>query len=87
VPGVHIYAVDARFHGGSDRHGEVDWLQMAGDMEALLGSSTRKVIGVGTLAATSPPGSGRAGRAFPATGVDRSGDIAQATLPAARGIR
>ena len=29
MPGVHIYAVDVRFHGGSDRHGEVDWLLMA----------------------------------------------------------
>ena len=35
LPGVHIYAVDARFHGGSDRHGEVNWLQMAGDAARL----------------------------------------------------
>ena len=48
LPGVHIYAVDARFHGGSDRHGEVNWLQMAGDMEALLERlDLRRVIGVG----------------------------------------
>ena len=48
LPGVHIYAVDARFHGGSDRHGEVNWLQMAGDMEALLKLlDLRRVIGVG----------------------------------------
>jgi pimeloyl-ACP methyl ester carboxylesterase len=32
----HIYAVDARFHGGSDRHGPVDWKLMARDFEALL---------------------------------------------------
>ncbi len=41
LPDVHIYAVDARFHGGSDRHGEVNWLQMAGDMEALLNYQRR----------------------------------------------
>jgi pimeloyl-ACP methyl ester carboxylesterase len=48
LPGVHIYAVDVRFHGGSDRHGEVNWLLMAGDIEALLDRlDLRRVIGVG----------------------------------------
>ncbi len=46
--GVHIYAVDVRFHGGSDRHGEVDWLLMAHDIEALLARlDLQRVIGVG----------------------------------------
>ncbi len=48
LPGVHIYAVDARFHGGSDRHGEVNWLLLAADVEALLARlDLRRVIGVG----------------------------------------
>lgn len=48
LPGVHIYAVDARFHGGSDRHGEVDWLLLAADVEALLARlDLRRIIGVG----------------------------------------
>ena len=47
-PGAHIYAVDVRFHGGSDRHGEVDWLLMAGDIEALLDHlDLQRVVGVG----------------------------------------
>lgn len=36
LDGLHIFAVDARFHGGSDRHGVVDWKLMAGDFAALL---------------------------------------------------
>jgi pimeloyl-ACP methyl ester carboxylesterase len=45
---LHIYAVDARFHGGSDRHGEVDWRLIAGDIEAmLLHLGLKQVVGVG----------------------------------------
>ncbi len=33
---IHIFAVDVRFHGGSDRHGQVDWPLMASDIEQLL---------------------------------------------------
>ncbi|MCB1695476.1 MAG: alpha/beta hydrolase [Halioglobus sp.] len=48
MPGVHIYAVDVRFHGGSDRHGEVDWLLMASDIEVLLDQlDLNRVVGVG----------------------------------------
>ena len=28
LPDVHIYAVDLRYHGGSDDHGAVDWQVM-----------------------------------------------------------
>lgn len=48
LQGVHLYAVDIRFHGGSDRHGPVNWLLMAGDIEALLQRlDLQRVIGVG----------------------------------------
>jgi pimeloyl-ACP methyl ester carboxylesterase len=48
LPGVHIYAVDIRFHGGSDRHGQVSWQLMAADVEALLQRlDLQGVVGVG----------------------------------------
>ncbi len=36
LPGAHIFAADIRFHGGSDRNGQPDWLLMAGDIQQLL---------------------------------------------------
>ncbi len=33
---VHILAVDARFHGGSDNHGQPNWQLMAADIEQLV---------------------------------------------------
>lgn len=48
LPGVHLYAVDLRFHGGSGRAGEVNWGVMARDVEQLLEAlDLRQVIGVG----------------------------------------
>jgi pimeloyl-ACP methyl ester carboxylesterase len=48
LPDTHIYAVDIRFHGGSDRHGSVDWLLMASDIEQLLNTlDLKQVVGVG----------------------------------------
>jgi pimeloyl-ACP methyl ester carboxylesterase len=48
LTGAHVYAVDIRFHGGSDRHGEVDWLVMAKDIEELLQVlKLKRVVGVG----------------------------------------
>lgn len=48
LPELHIYAVDLRFHGGSDRHGKVDWQLMAGDIEQLLDQlDLQQVVGVG----------------------------------------
>ena len=48
LEGVHVYAVDIRFHGGSDRHGPVNWLLMASDIEALLERlDLHRVVGVG----------------------------------------
>ncbi len=48
LDGLHIYAVDARFHGGSDRHGEVDWKLMAGDIQELLAQlDLRQVVAAG----------------------------------------
>ena len=48
LPGIHIYAVDIRFHGASERHGQVNWVLMAGDIEALLGQlGLDRVVGVG----------------------------------------
>jgi len=48
LAGMHVYAVDIRFHGGSDRHGQVDWLVMARDIEELLVAlDLHRVIGVG----------------------------------------
>jgi pimeloyl-ACP methyl ester carboxylesterase len=48
LQGIHLYAVDIRFHGGSDRHGAVNWLLMARDIEALLARlDLHAVVGVG----------------------------------------
>lgn len=48
LPGVHLYAVDLRFHGGSERHSEADWQLMASDIEQLLQRlDLQEVIGVG----------------------------------------
>jgi pimeloyl-ACP methyl ester carboxylesterase len=45
---VLLYAVDLRFHGGSGRHGAVDWRLMARDVEQLLVAlDLQRVIGVG----------------------------------------
>ena len=45
---AHIYAVDARFHGGSDRNGPVNWKLMAGDIEQLLQRlDLHRIVGVG----------------------------------------
>jgi pimeloyl-ACP methyl ester carboxylesterase len=48
LKGAHVYAVDLRFHGGSDRHGQVNWLLMARDIEELLQAlDLKRVVGVG----------------------------------------
>ena len=48
LAGAHVYAVDLRFHGGSDRHGEVNWLLMAADIQELLEVlDLQRVVGVG----------------------------------------
>ena len=48
LSGVHLYAVDIRFHGGSDCHGQVNWRLMASDIEALLAElDLNRVTGVG----------------------------------------
>ena len=48
LPGVQLYAVDLRFHGGSGRSGEVDWGMMAQDIEQLLEAlDLQRVVGVG----------------------------------------
>jgi pimeloyl-ACP methyl ester carboxylesterase len=48
LPETHIYAVDIRFHGGSDRHGPVDWTLMASDIEQLLDKlDLKQLVGVG----------------------------------------
>jgi pimeloyl-ACP methyl ester carboxylesterase len=48
LQGIHIYAVDLRFHGRSDRHGTVNWLLMASDIQALLARlELSRVVGVG----------------------------------------
>jgi pimeloyl-ACP methyl ester carboxylesterase len=45
---AHLYAVDLRFHGGSDRNGEVSWQLLAADIEQLLQKlDLRQVVGVG----------------------------------------
>lgn len=45
---ARLYAVDLRFHGGSERSGEVNWQLMADDIEQLLLKlDLRKVVGVG----------------------------------------
>jgi pimeloyl-ACP methyl ester carboxylesterase len=48
LAGTRIFAVDLRFHGGSDRHGRVDWQLMGRDIEELLARlDLRRVVGVG----------------------------------------
>tara|TARA_R110001592_G_scaffold337300_1_gene623486 strand:+ start:84273 stop:85166 length:894 start_codon:yes stop_codon:yes gene_type:complete len=48
LAGAHVYAVDLRFHGGSDRHGDINWLLMAGDIQELLEVlDLQRVVGVG----------------------------------------
>lgn len=48
LPDVHIYAVDARFHGGSDNHGQPNWHLMADDIEQLLQQlDLQRVVAVG----------------------------------------
>ena len=45
---LHIYAVDARFHGGSDSQGQPDWLLMAVDIVQLLEQlDLQRVVAVG----------------------------------------
>jgi pimeloyl-ACP methyl ester carboxylesterase len=45
---AHLYAVDLRFHGGSERSGAVNWQLMASDIEQLLNKlDLRRVVGVG----------------------------------------
>jgi len=45
---VHIYAVDLRFHGGSDNHGQPNWLLMARDIEQLVNHlDLQRVVAVG----------------------------------------
>ena len=45
---AHLYAVDLRFHGGSERGGEVNWQIMAKDIEQLLQKlDLQAVVGVG----------------------------------------
>jgi len=45
---AHLYAVDLRFHGGSERSGEVNWQVMAGDIGQLLQKlDLQNVVGVG----------------------------------------
>jgi len=48
LAGAHVYAVDLRFHGGSDSHGQVNWLLMARDIQELLEAlDLHRVVGVG----------------------------------------
>lgn len=48
LPGVHLYAVDLRFHGGSGSQGEVDWGVMAHDVEQVMEAlELTGVVGVG----------------------------------------
>ncbi len=48
LPGVHIFAVDARFHGGSDSHGQPKWLLMAEDIGQLVDQlKLQRVVAVG----------------------------------------
>jgi pimeloyl-ACP methyl ester carboxylesterase len=45
---AHLYAVDLRFHGGSERSGAVNWQLMASDIEQLLNKlDLQRVVGVG----------------------------------------
>jgi pimeloyl-ACP methyl ester carboxylesterase len=45
---AHLYAVDLRFHGGSERSGAVNWQLMASDIEHLLNKlDLQRVVGVG----------------------------------------
>jgi len=48
LPDARLYAIDLRFHGGSERSGEVNWQLMADDIEQLLQKlDLRGVVGVG----------------------------------------
>jgi pimeloyl-ACP methyl ester carboxylesterase len=48
LAGIHLFAVDIRFHGGSDRHGPVNWLLLAADIEALVDRlDLQRAVGVG----------------------------------------
>ena len=48
LPGQHVYAVDLRFHGGSDALGEVDWKLLAKDIPLLIQHlDLRAMVGVG----------------------------------------
>jgi pimeloyl-ACP methyl ester carboxylesterase len=48
LDGLHLYAVDLRFHGGSEGPGQPDWLLMADDIRQLLEKlDLVDVIGVG----------------------------------------
>ena len=48
LPDVHLYAVDLRYHGGSDFHGDVDWQMMARDIAQLVVTlDLNRVVGVG----------------------------------------
>lgn len=48
LAGAHVYAVDLRFHGGSDSHGQVNWLLMARDIQELLEVlDLQRIVGVG----------------------------------------
>ena len=45
---THLYAVDLRFHGGSESSGAVNWQLMASDIEQLLNKlDLQRVVGVG----------------------------------------
>jgi pimeloyl-ACP methyl ester carboxylesterase len=48
LPDRHIYAVDLRFHGGSDATGKVDWHVMAEDIRQLIRRlDLTRLVGVG----------------------------------------
>lgn len=48
LPGRHVYAIDLRFHGGSDSHGTVDWQLMADDVCQLIETlDLRRIVGAG----------------------------------------
>lgn len=48
LPDASLYAVDLRFHGGSERSGDVNWPLMAEDIKQLLQTlDLQNVVGVG----------------------------------------
>jgi pimeloyl-ACP methyl ester carboxylesterase len=48
LPNRHVYAVDLRFHGGSDATGKVDWQVMTEDIRALIRRlELTNLVGVG----------------------------------------